>query len=380
LPRIQGYHLLFVAALVMLVSLGAWWTIFLGRAIGNERSAGEAELRHAAHLAAVLIGHGEPPDDMTILPGSVSLELLACEDSLPGDLSVPAMPKHARLCVRPTLDQIEALEERHDRRRHMVVGEGTVMFLALGVVWLMLLRMVRQERRHRTRMESFIHAVTHEMKTPLAGIMTLLETALSGRIPADAQPRLFTLGLKEAERLEHGIENVLLAGRIRSGYHRVELREIDVREEMEALAEHRRRTLLDRPEALELVWEGDEPLRASADPDMLRVVLENLVDNGFKYGGVEPRVVLRVRAEAAEVHIRVEDDGIGFEPGEAEDLFQPFRRNMKDGHGASHGTGLGLSIARTLSRDMGGDLTAHSKGPDQGAWFLVTLPRVPEGK
>ncbi len=376
--RIQGYHLLFAFALLLLVCLGAWWTVFLGRAVGNERAAGEAELRHAAHLAALLIGHGKPPDDMAVLPGDVSLELVACADREEGDLSFPAMPGHAHLCVRPTPDQVHALDERLSRRRLMVAGEGTLLFAAVGVIWLMLLRLVRQERRHRDRMESFIHAVTHEMKTPLAGIMTLLETALSGRIPSESQARLFTMGLKEAERLEHGIENVLLAGRIRSGYHRVELQVLDLREQLEILAEHRRRTLLDRPDALELVWDEDGPLRVRADPDMLRVVLENLVDNGFKYGGPDPCVILRVTAGEGTAEIAVEDRGIGFEPGRSEDLFQPFRRGMSEGHGAAHGTGLGLSIARTLCRDMGGGLSAHSEGPQRGARFVVTLPRCPE--
>ena len=379
MPRIQGYHLLFAGALALLVCLGGWWTVFLGRAVANERTAGEAELEHAAHLAALLIGHGEPPDDMAILPGDVSLELLPCAERVDGDLSVPAMPKHAQLCVRPTQDQVEALDEKLARRRLMVAGEGSLLFAAVGVIWLMLLRLVRQERRHRDRMESFIHAVTHEMKTPLAGIMTLLETALSGRIPPDSEAKLFTMGLKVAERLEHGIETVLLAGRIRSGYHRVEQQDLDLRQQLEVLVEHRRRTLLDRPDALELVWEGDRPLRVRADPDMLRVVLENLVDNGFKYGGPEPRVILRASGGDASVEIAVEDQGIGFDPARAEDLFQPFRRGMTEGHGAAHGTGLGLSIARTLCRDMGGELTAHSEGPQRGARFIVVLPQTAEG-
>ena len=379
MPRIQGYHLLFAFALALLVCLGTWWTVFLGRAVANERAAGEAELQHAAHLAALLIGHGEPPDDMAVLPGDVSLELLPCAEREAGDLSVAAMPRHAQLCVRPAPDQVQALDEKLARRRLMVAGEGTLLFAAVGVIWLMLLRLVRQERRHRDRMESFIHAVTHEMKTPLAGIMTLLETALSGRIPPDSQARLFTMGLKEAERLEHGIENVLLAGRIRSGHHRVDLQDLDLLEQLDVFAEHRRRTLLDRPDALEILCDRDAALRVKADPDMLRVVLENLVDNGFKYGGSEARVTVRAGSNGAKVEIAVEDRGVGFDPGRSEDLFQPFRRGMNEGHGATHGTGLGLSIARALCRDMGGELTAHSEGAGCGARFLVTLRRSAEG-
>jgi two-component system CheB/CheR fusion protein len=129
---------------------------------------------------------------------------------------------------------------------------------------------------------------------------------------------------------------------------------------------------------VELAWEpGSEALEVLVDRDMLRIVLENLVDNGLKYGGERPLVQLSVSAGSQAAVIAVSDGGVGFDRATAERLFVPFRRGLPGGHGVEHGTGLGLAIARDLSRRMGGDLQAHSDGPGRGATFTVTLPLAP---
>jgi signal transduction histidine kinase len=76
------------------------------------------------------------------------------------------------------------------------------------------------------------------------------------------------------------------------------------------------------------------------------------------------------------VHLAVEDDGIGFEPQRAEDLFGPFERRLDGPAAAQHGSGLGLTISRALVRRMGGELVAHSEGPGRGGRFVVQLQEV----
>ncbi len=130
---------------------------------------------------------------------------------------------------------------------------------------------------------------------------------------------------------------------------------------------------------MELSWAPDtRGLEVLADPDMLRIVLENLVDNGLKYGGERPVVRLAVSAADGVVSVAVSDDGVGFDSHAADHLFVPFRRGLPDGHGVNHGTGLGLAIARDLCRRMEGDLVAHREGPDRGATFTLTLPIAPK--
>ncbi len=374
MKRVRHYHVIFALSLLCLAALVAWWTVFLNGAVSAERQAAIAELQHQALESALRLGHRERPPTLADLPAGAELELLPCDDgALPG--AVPVEPLYVELCLQPATEAVGAIHAKMRRRRAMVHGEGSFLVLLLGVCTVMLFQLVRSERRHLRRMESFIHAVTHEMKTPLTGIKTLLETLRAGRVPQAAQARLFELGLENCERLEHSIENVLVAGALRSGQQQVRVVALPLRLELDAFLEHRRRTLTGRPDAVRVAAGEDvDELTVLADPDLLRIVLENLVDNGLKYGGDEPAVVLEIRAGKGTVDITVRDGGVGFDSATARQLFVPFRRAMKSGHGVQHGTGLGLSIARDLCRRMSGDLRAHSDGPGKGATFTVTLP------
>ena len=114
-------------------------------------------------------------------------------------------------------------------------------------------------------------------------------------------------------------------------------------------------------------------MQVLADRDGLRVILENLLDNASKYGGGSVRLAAGVGD--GRWRLDISDQGRGFAPETAEKLFD--LHNRGSGEGITHGAGLGLAIARQLARRMGGDITAHSAGPGQGAVFTVTLMLAP---
>jgi signal transduction histidine kinase len=376
--RLRLYHLIFGVALVCMAALVVWWAVFLNQAVNTERRAAVADLQHQAIESALLLGHRQVLPTAADLPEGRGVELVPCDEELrPGAAAV--LPLHPEVCIQPATAAVQAIEDKLFRRRAMVHGEGLFLFLLVIVCTVMLFQLVRSERRHIGRMEAFLHAVTHEMKTPLTGIKTLLETMRSGGVPPEVQPRLLELGLENAERLEHCIENMLVAGALRAGQQQLHIVATALGPELEAVLEHRLRTLTGRPEAVELsMAPGVGAAAVAVDPDMLRIVLENLVDNGLKYGGEQPVVRLAATVEGERVSIAVSDDGIGFDRHTAAHLFVPFRRGLPEGHGVNHGTGLGLAIARDLCRRMGGDLVAHSDGPGQGATFTVSLPMAAE--
>jgi len=294
-------------------------------------------------------------------------------------MCAPSLPNHPGMSARPIADAVEAVRQKTIRRRVMIIGEGTLLFVLLGVCTGMLYRLVRQERRNLRKMELFVSAVTHEMKTPLAGIKSLLQTLSAGRVPSEQEPRLLALGLRETERLQHSIENVLLAGNLRTDRFQVRLEPVELRPLLDAFLEHRRPALVDDPAAIRLEWEqGQDTQRVLADPSAVRVILENLTDNALKYGGPSPRVTLKVAGSNDGVRVSVEDQGVGFDSRNAESLFTPFRRNVDHHDAVQHGTGLGLSIARTLARRMGGDLIGSSPGPGQGSVFTLSLRQATE--
>jgi signal transduction histidine kinase len=347
--------------------------VYIARSVQLEKNAALNELRHIAEVTALEAGH-----DPTVqpVPGPAHIEgfewVPAASCTI--DPCVPAEPSHPQIAVRPLASTLEAIEHKARRRRVMIIGEGILLFVMLGVCVVMLYRLVRQEHRNLLRMERFVSAVTHEMKTPLAGVRSLLQTLAAGRIPPEQTQRLVTLGIKETDRLEHTVENVLISGSLRTDRYELQVEPIVLRPTLNALLEHRKATLPDRPERIRMVWElSHDDVRLLADSRALRIILENLIDNALKYGASDGEITVRVHRPSGQLEISVEDTGIGFPPEHAEDLFAPFRHGLDRKDVAQHGSGLGLSIARTLARKMGGDLAANSPGPGEGSTFTVTL-------
>ncbi len=374
----RGHHIFFAVTLLALTALGAWWTVYIARSVQLEKNAALHELQHAAEAHALRIGH-DPAAQPVLGPAGIDgFEWVATRDC-GGDLCVAAEPLHPEMSVRPVEAALAAVEHKATSRRVMIIGEGILLFVLLGVCVAMLYGLVRQEQRNLRRMERFVSAVTHEMKTPLAGLRSLLQTLAAGRIPPDQTERLITLGIKETHRLEHTVENVLISGSLRTDRYQLQIEPIDLRTVLNAFLEHRRATLPDHPERVRLIWEGeDHTLGVLADSRALRVILENLLDNAIKYGDRDGEITVRVQRRDGRVAISVEDAGIGFPPERAEELFAPFRHGLERSDVAQHGSGLGLSIARQLARKMNGELSAHSPGPSQGSAFTLTLEDTTE--
>lgn len=252
----------------------------------------------------------------------------------------------------------QSVREDHDRRRRMLWGEsGMMALLSISVVGLSYATAAR-ERQQLRRIEGILAASTHELKTPLAGVRALLESLSSGVLPPEKMAPHVERGLEGCERLEHLVDAVLTWQAVAANPEQPGLK-VETRPLGEWLA------FLPQGAALE-----DGPLDGLpvlASPDAIRVILENLIDNARKYGGN----TIQVRAERHSdgVNVRVQDDGIGFEDGDAERLFEPYQRL----NAQTRGTGLGLYISRSLARAMGGDLTATSAGPQRGSTFTLLL-------
>jgi signal transduction histidine kinase len=372
------YHVLFGISLVALIALGTWWAIFFKHSIELEKNEKLNELRYAVFKAAMVLGQADNPPLVGPVPGTVPLEVVAASPAPKEDqISATLNPNHPLFMVRVTSDAIQRINTKLERRRIMVIGEGSLLFVLLLVCTVMLYRLVRQERRHTIDMEVFVATVTHEMKTPLTGIKSLLQTLSAGHVPEAEEAKLYSMGLKETERLEHMIENILISGRIRGGRYRMQRQLIELKPFLHHFVEHRRKYLADQPDTLRLLWEArNSAPKVCVDPHALQVILENLTDNAFKYGGPSPDVCLMVENVDNKLRISISDTGVGFEPAKAEKLFIPFVRAASLQPDIQHGTGLGLAIARALARQMDGEILAESEGVGKGSRFSLIVPAV----
>lgn len=228
-------------------------------------------------------------------------------------------------------------------------------------------------RQLESQRQEFVANVSHELRTPLSLIKSAAETLLDGGKddPAVAV-RFLEIIDKHANRLTRLIDDLLLLGRLDSGRVELRLQPVGLRaaaqevlDDAAALASARGVTLRNQ------VPPG---LAIEADPERLRQVLANLVDNAIKYGRPEGSVMLSgVALPAGGVELSVRDDGPGI-PAEAKArIFERFYRVDKARSREEGGTGLGLAIVKNVVQAHGGDVRVES-APGQGTEFFITLP------
>jgi PAS domain S-box-containing protein len=236
-------------------------------------------------------------------------------------------------------------------------------------------RSLTEERALDELKGEFIATVSHELRTPLAAIYGSAQTLLREDVELEEpdKKRLLDVIAHESERLSRIADEILFANKLDSGqlalgHNGIDLRALarDVVEEMRACFAAREDISFELrvPDALDSV---------AGDPDRLRQVLINLIDNAVKYSPEGGRVQVAVEARDGGVRIAVRDEGIGIAQLEQRRIFGKFYRvdpGLARGVG---GTGLGLYICRELVRRMEGRLSVSSE-EGKGSTFAVDLP------
>ena len=257
----------------------------------------------------------------------------------------------------------------------LVVGIVLFALIIAGlIIYTVFLAMeIRRNEEH----DSFINSITHELKTPIASIRLYLET-LQSRTVTDAQRREFyDIMLADADRLHHTVNQVLKAGVVRERAKGAARTPVD----MGALA----RECVDlatvrhhlQPGSIALEAHDATSLAVHGDPEELRTVIVNLLDNAVKYSVDGVRVTVSVAAPTPDtIWVRVQDRGVGIPKKQLKRIFNRFYRVQTRGLKQVKGTGLGLYIVRAIARAHGGRVFAQSEGEGRGATFTLELPRL----
>jgi signal transduction histidine kinase len=265
-------------------------------------------------------------------------------------------------------------------RRGVLVVLGIVLFVPIiaGMVLntIFLVREIRRNEQH----DSFINAVTHELKTPVASIRLYLQTLQSRELDEEKRREFYRIMLEDSDRLLQTIEQVLQAGSSGSRWRRISRTRLDLGEltkECVELARTRFRLAVDA-----LAYEQRVPAGACGvigDPDELKAAIWNLIDNAIKYsaGDVRVRVVLE-EVDGARLAIKVSDQGVGISPVELKRIFRRFYRVPASVAIRAKGSGLGLFIVRSVAKKHGGRAFAESEGQGRGSTFTLLLPRATE--
>ena len=303
-------------------------------------------------------------------PTSRLVEAGAPADNVPRVAIGPPFEDRALTPDRAKWDEALA----HYRRRVViVVGEGVLFVVAMATAITLLWAVLRREGERERQHQNFVSAVTHELKTPIAGIRLALETVLSGRVDDQGRERFLRNAVADADRLSGLVEKILEVTRYAGGAHRLEIALGDLSQlvEEEIMAAERRAAV----RGMRLEADVRPDIQAPFDPEALGIVLSNLLENAFKYAtGSPPEVRVSLRLERGEAILEVSDSGIGIDPRELEAIFQPFYRSSDEVTRRAPGTGIGLFVAREIAAAHGGSLDASSPGRGQGATFRLVLP------
>jgi signal transduction histidine kinase len=260
-------------------------------------------------------------------------------------------------------------------REGVKVFLGFIFFCAIaaGIILntIFLVREIRRNEQH----DSFINAVTHELKTPIASIRLYLETLQRRDLEEGQRKEFYGLMLSDTDRLLGTVEQVLRAGQVtqRRRHSPEEIEFPALVQECIDLARARHHLDAQRLR-FENNGNGAPPL-VHGDVEELRTAILNLLDNAVKYSAGEVDVSAEIETEEKNVVLRVRDQGVGIPQTDLKRVFKRFYR-VANGRGTpAKGTGLGLFIVRTIARKHGGKVFAESAGVGKGTTVTMRLPR-----
>jgi len=220
-----------------------------------------------------------------------------------------------------------------------------------------------------------LSGISHELRTPLNAILgfaQLMRMDCDDESQSEAAEYLDEI-LLASRHLNQLLGEILEWSSLQNEPAQLELQAVDVYNLMRECAELVSLEVQQRGLHLQLQL-PDEPLQVLAEPRRLRQVLLNLLSNAMKYNVPNGHISLRTETSPGHVRLLVEDTGLGIEPAQQAQVFEPFQRLGRE-NSMIQGTGIGLSLCLEFARLMNGQLGLHSE-PGVGSRFWIELPRL----
>jgi PAS domain S-box-containing protein len=305
----------------------------------------------------------------------------------PGETSLDEFPEPLRGVIADAFDRV-----RRERDAHMPTSLDAAVELEgrRGPTWVIvsstpvirhdgLLRGVTISLRDVTkarRLDGFrgdlVAATAHELRTPLTSLHMAVHLCLEGAAGplTERQAGLLTTARDDCQRLQEVVEELLEMARLESGYmrlHRIPMRVVDL--VSDAVARHQSEA---RATGTSIMTDSSEAsLTVDVDPERLRHVFDNLLENAMVHGGAQSIISVGFEASDREVRVYVDDGGPGIAPDLRERVFGKFFRVPGT---RAPGTGLGLSIVRDVVRAHDGTVGIETS-PAGGARMWFSVPR-----
>ncbi len=274
--------------------------------------------------------------------------------------------------LRKSRSTVAALNRVRSSYRNMVFGEAA-LFLILTLFGLgFFLRTLRHEKFLALQHQNFLHAVTHEFRSPLQSLRLAVET-LQRRPDPKRAPAYAAGMIEDIDRLTTMVQNLLDVGRLEATAFEAQPRQINLSEACDRVLSK----WIDSHPDIQVSQNIHSDVTADLDPSTIEPILRNLLDNALKYGEGKEIQVEVLQGEASAL-LRVQDFGCGLSPEDLPHVFKRFWRAGDERVRTSPGSGIGLFLVQELLQAQNGRIIVESDGLQKGTCFTVTWPSSPD--
>lgn len=251
-----------------------------------------------------------------------------------------------------------------ERKRKQFLGEGiTFLFLfLLGAIYVY--RSLVKQLKYSNQQQNFMMAVTHELKTPIAVTQLNIETLLKRDLQSDQQKQLLNNSLKETQRLDALCNNILLASQLDLADYQQNKQSINLSEVVTGVI----KSFEERYPTRKIISHIQETVTMFAEPLLMQMLLQNLVDNAHKYAPIDTPIEVVLEQNEHHTLLQVKDQGIGIPLEERERVFNKFYRVGNEFTRSAKGTGLGLYLCKKIAQFHQSQLLISENHP-QGTIF-----------
>ena len=244
------------------------------------------------------------------------------------------------------------------QKHWMILGEGLVFILLLLLGIIQTRKSFRRETLVIRQQKNFLLSVTHELKSPIASVKLYLQTLEKRELDRSKQIDLLQKAIIESNRLDHLVENILVAAQIDNHV-------LLIQKENANLSEFIRNFLTECNEKYSITLESEiqNNIFLHFDSIAFRSILVNLFENAVKYSNESPEISLKLWTSSNSVFISISDQGIGIQEDEKLRVFDKFFRSGNEETRQSKGTGLGLYIVKYLVELHQGKISVSSNTP-----------------
>jgi two-component system, OmpR family, sensor histidine kinase CiaH len=248
------------------------------------------------------------------------------------------------------------------------IGEGATFLVLILVGAFYLYRTVKRALKNAEQQRSFMMAITHELKTPIAVTKLNLETLQKRQLDSHTQQQILERTVEETNRLDVLCNNLLLSSKIDSPGYKTVFEEVNFSDLVQACCKAAQERFIKRTFNLQL----QEEITAKADVFLLQILINNLIENAVKYSPKEKAIHIKLTQQQSTILLQVVDEGAGIENEEKAKVFEKFYRMGNEATRNAKGTGLGLYLVKRIAQTHDANITI-TDNPLGGSVFNFTI-------